>query len=105
MSMKHFETEKEALSYAEENLGKYDVLVCTVADKMTFLTSTALPLEEELRANLEEVMTQFMVENLNVPEEEAGQVSIELGAEYTAPILDAIADRTDRKILSADLDY
>lgn len=105
MAVKHFKTKEEALSYAAENLGKHDVLMCVVAGQTTFLTATSLPLEEELRTNLEAVMTKFMVKQLNVNKEDAEQLAIELGAEHTGPILDNIAQLTGKQILSADLCY
>jgi len=55
-----FRTDKAALEYAEDNLGKYEYEIVKVDDKLTYLCATTLPIEEALRDPIEDAIREFL---------------------------------------------
>ena len=55
-----FRTDKAALEYAEDNIGKYDYEIVKVGDELTFLCSTSFPIEEHLRDPIEAAIRDFL---------------------------------------------
>ena len=100
-----FANRKEAIEYAEENIDKYDFLLAEVAGKKACLTSTDLPVENNLRNQLEAALEIFMIEVLEIDEEEAADVALEIGADITDKALDQIEKLAGVSVINAGLTY
>ena len=99
-----FRTDKAALEYAEDNLGKYEYEIVKVDDKLTYLCSTTLPIEEALRDPIEEAIREFLD---NLPINDNGykdDVIAFMGAELCGKAMDML-DKESIKILCAHQCY
>ncbi len=101
---KIFKTEDDAKMYASKNLGKNDSEVVYVEGKKTFLSSTALPIEDRLRTPVETMVNELLCE-LGFDESEAEDDAALIGAQICESVIEKLEKYTDVKVVSAYLDY
>ncbi len=105
--MLKFKTEEAAMEYAENNIGKYDCEVVTVDGHPALLSATSLPEEARFRSPIEEALISFFKEvgfngNNDV---DAETIAIDIGAEISSNLIDAIEKYTPVKILSPHVEF
>lgn len=100
--MNEFKSIMEAQQYAARGISKYNSEIAMVEGKPSFLCCTGIPLEERLRAPIENAVLDFLNE-LGVDDSE--DLSMEIGAEVCSTLIDVIEKRANVNIICPWLDY
>ena len=104
-----FSTDKEAIEYAEENLGKKEYQYVKVNGKITLLTATSYPLEEKFAEPLYDVVNNVVSNLLHEAGVDADNLIDDITVDVQSEVRDALiksAEKfTDIQILSAYLSY
>ena len=99
-----FRTDKAALEYAEDNLGKYEYEIVKVNGELTYLCATTLPIEEALRDPIETAIEKFL-DNMQIKDSiYKMDVIAFMGAELCGKAMDML-DKESIKILCAHQCY
>ncbi len=99
--MKKFDTEVEALKYAEETLRKHDSEVVEVAGRKTWLSATSIPLEERFREPIE-IAVQDFFDEMGFDDDDAVAY---IGAQVSEILIKKIEENSPLKILCAYQSY
>lgn len=100
--MKEFPSFKTAYEYAT-TLGKNDSEIAKINGKLSFITSTNMPVEERLRNPIEECVKDFLAEvGYSGTKEDVANI---IGAEICEEIIRKLAKRANVIVYSAQLPY
>lgn len=100
--MRNFSNRNAALEYAEDNVGKYDYIICRIANKPSFVCSTSVPIEEKLRDPIEIAVAEFLkLFDVKNPED----IIAEIGANTCEFLRKQIEDIAKINIDSAYMSY
>lgn len=100
--MNEFKSIMDAQEYATRGISKYNSEIAMVEGKPSFLCCTGIPLEERLRAPIENAVLDFLNE-LGVDDSE--DLAVDIGAEVCSTLIDVIEKRANVNIICPWLDY
>lgn len=90
---KQFSSEKEAIKYAEDNIGKYDWERVVINGNDYILTNTSIPFGDEFYSFAEDMLKDAFLDDELTP------------AEVRDDLMTAFENTCKIKFLSADLDF
>lgn len=96
----NFKTRIDALNYASDTIGKNDYELVYVQDKLTFLTSTNIPIELRFREPIEIIVEDFLKE-IRYEAHDIDDIANYIGAEICSILIDKIEEETGVSILSS----
>lgn len=101
--MEKFNSKKEALEYAAENIGKNESRVVTVDGHPALLSSTSLPIERRFREPIEDAVREFFKEVglLKDGNTDVEDIVLFIGAEMSSQLIDFIEKESSARILSS----